>query len=842
MEDVKISVGFDQKAVDKEITALEKQITKLSNKQLPVIAEFEELQKKVTQAKNAISEANKDLANGKIDKVDYKIISDEALKNIDSYNQKIEELRNEIESFDNQIMPLREQLESLKYTGDSGSNFSQIGEKVKSGLKSAVNALDNFKSKSKTSLKSSESAFSNFGKRISNTFKSAFVFSVLYAGLNELKQRLFAMMSTNQQFTSSLNQVKSNLAVAFQPIYQAAMPAINALINLLVKASAYLAAFTNALFGESLDSSIEAAREMQNSINAVESGAGGASAAEKELTAAIKEKQKQVKALQKENKQLQREYEAQRKAVEAQTAEIEKQISALEKEIDAIESTEDALNKAADAQREAIQANIDALQKQQKSLNKEYSEIQKQERKAQKEVDAQKDAIDKQIKSINNRIKALQKQQKEDEKAKKANEKFVASFDELSTLGTIEEEEPIDLEIEQLREEIELLQERKENIGDIDYSEQLEALDEQKGKLQEQIDLLEEQKDAIENVDLSSGIELYEMRISSLREKIDELNNSITENPLIEQNELLIEQLQEEIDLLQEQKDAIQASSDTAASFNSSGLSHFQMQVDDIKKKIEKSPLYKWLVENQEEVQTFAEIVGTLTGAVLGVYGAFKLFSTILRLFLTPQGLIALFVVALAGLIAAGGNGQEVIDHLREAFGYFGEALSEFISGDFEAAKNSLKNGFYSLGNAGIAAGESICNAFSKAINWVIEKFNSWVESLPEDSFLKEKVFGDYQITYRAAEVSFPRLEIPALAQGAVLPPNKPFYALLGEQKNGTNLEAPASLIEEIFRGVLDDYENNVNVNFNGSVGAFIRMLNPKITKENTRRTAFGKG
>ncbi len=43
-------------------------------------------------------------------------------------------------------------------------------------------------------------------------------------------------------------------------------------------------------------------------------------------------------------------------------------------------------------------------------------------------------------------------------------------------------------------------------------------------------------------------------------------------------------------------------------------------------------------------------------------------------------------------------------------------------------------------------------------------------------------------------------IPIPKLAQGAVIPANREFVAMLGDQRNGTNLEAPESLIRKIFR------------------------------------------
>lgn len=48
-------------------------------------------------------------------------------------------------------------------------------------------------------------------------------------------------------------------------------------------------------------------------------------------------------------------------------------------------------------------------------------------------------------------------------------------------------------------------------------------------------------------------------------------------------------------------------------------------------------------------------------------------------------------------------------------------------------------------------------------------------------------------------------LNVPYLAQGAVLPANKPFMAMVGDQKHGTNIEAPLATIQEAVALVMDD-------------------------------------
>ena len=48
--------------------------------------------------------------------------------------------------------------------------------------------------------------------------------------------------------------------------------------------------------------------------------------------------------------------------------------------------------------------------------------------------------------------------------------------------------------------------------------------------------------------------------------------------------------------------------------------------------------------------------------------------------------------------------------------------------------------------------------------------------------------------------------QIPYLAKGAVLPANKPFMAVVGDQKHGTNVEAPLTVIQEAVAAVMEDY------------------------------------
>lgn len=79
---------------------------------------------------------------------------------------------------------------------------------------------------------------------------------------------------------------------------------------------------------------------------------------------------------------------------------------------------------------------------------------------------------------------------------------------------------------------------------------------------------------------------------------------------------------------------------------------------------------------------------------------------------------------------------------------------------------------------------------------------------------------------------------IPAMATGAVIPPNRPFMGIFGDQKYGNNLEAPESLIRQIVReetaGIAQGVD--VNVNFTGTEARLIHYLSPKISVANRYR------
>lgn len=134
--------------------------------------------------------------------------------------------------------------------------------------------------------KKAQSKIGGFGNSIQRVFarvlRQIFVFAVLYKTIRGFMDYLGSALKTNQEFSHSLAQVKTNLQVAFMPIYQAILPALQALMRWLAVATTYIAAFTSAIFGKTYKASFGAAKGLNAAKGAMD---GYGKAAKKTLGA-----------------------------------------------------------------------------------------------------------------------------------------------------------------------------------------------------------------------------------------------------------------------------------------------------------------------------------------------------------------------------------------------------------------------------------------------------------------------------------------------------------------------------------------------------------------------------
>lgn len=111
------------------------------------------------------------------------------------------------------------------------------------------------------------------GTQMKMMFRTFIFYGLLFKGLQQLSQGLWSALKANTEFSASLNQIKVNLLTAFYPIYEAVLPAINALMRALSHATAIFAGFIAALFGTTYSAAKQGAKGLYESVQAMnESG------------------------------------------------------------------------------------------------------------------------------------------------------------------------------------------------------------------------------------------------------------------------------------------------------------------------------------------------------------------------------------------------------------------------------------------------------------------------------------------------------------------------------------------------------------------------------------------
>ena len=221
----------------------------------------------------------------------------------------------------------------------TSSKFSRLRNTI-SGLSSSFKRMGD---SGGSSMRKASSSASLLGERLkgvkmamSMLASQLIVFTLLYQAIMMLAQGMGAALMTNKQFASSFNAIKVNLLTAFYPIYSYVLPAINALMSALQKATGWIAQFMSALTGMSLFSARSGARGLYEQVQAMNDTS---KAANKASDAVKKQQQEQAKAVQRANQQI---AQANREGAAAVAAENEKIKAANEQAKKAFEETKKA--------------------------------------------------------------------------------------------------------------------------------------------------------------------------------------------------------------------------------------------------------------------------------------------------------------------------------------------------------------------------------------------------------------------------------------------------------------------------------------------------------------------
>ena len=203
------------------------------------------------------------------------------------------------------------------------------------------------------------------------------------------------------------------------------------------------------------------------------------------------------------------------------------------------------------------------------------------------------------------------------------------------------------------------------------------------------------------------------------------------------------------------------------------------------------APVAKWIIATfgpafAEVFNTIADVVGVAVGAIADA--------------------IDLAIVVLRGLA---------------------DFLSAVFRGNWDAAwqaiGNTVNTVWDKMTNAIKTAVNGIIGFINRMISAVVTGINAVINALNGLSFDLPDIFGGGHVGFNISTLTAP--QIPYLAQGAVIPANREFLAVLGDQSHGTNVEAPLDTIKQAVAEVMEDLQAGQMAGFEAVVSVLREIL-----------------
>lgn len=151
------------------------------------------------------------------------------------------------------------------------------------GIQQQMVATEPISEKMAVAMEKMQKSANNFSKRLTSVVRSALVFTVLSQGLASLREWLGKVIKSNDEATAAIARLKGALLTLVQPLVDVIIPAFTRFVDILAQLITSVAQFVSMLFGTSAQESAAAAENLYNETEALESVEDAAKKAEKSL-------------------------------------------------------------------------------------------------------------------------------------------------------------------------------------------------------------------------------------------------------------------------------------------------------------------------------------------------------------------------------------------------------------------------------------------------------------------------------------------------------------------------------------------------------------------------------
>lgn len=231
----------------------------------------------------------------------------------------------------------------------------------------------------------------------------------------------------------------------------------------------------------------------------------------------------------------------------------------------------------------------------------------------------------------------------------------------------------------------------------------------------------------------------------------------------------------------------------------------------------------------------WSAVVDAIRGPIGAILATISSILIVLGLILALSGValplgIALIAAGAVGLVTVGAlNWNAILYKLKEVWdsikNWWNTSVSKYLSLDYwkgigKDILNGLWEGLKSIWS-------NISNWVSEKVGWIVDQFTGATSSARSGTFgsTNSGSFGGRSVP------SIQSFSIPALATGSVIPPNREFLAVLGDNKQETEVVSPLSTIEQALENVMSRMGSaspqQINLVVDGKVLA--KVVVPKI-------------
>lgn len=163
---------------------------------------------------------------------------------------------------------------------------------------------------------------------------------------------------------------------------------------------------------------------------------------------------------------------------------------------------------------------------------------------------------------------------------------------------------------------------------------------------------------------------------------------------------------------------------------------------------------------------------------------------------------------------------QTICSGAKTLFGNFCTGMKTLFSG-FVSSLNTglaaLKTAFSTVWNGIVSVVQgaisriisgvmAMVERITSAINGILSALGNMASRVSSGISSARSAISGHSLAAGGPPVALASLPVPALAQGAVIPPNRKFLAMLGDQSTGTNVEAPLATIQQALANVLGSW------------------------------------